>query len=167
MKLILIIALILVTFVYLRYYLAFPKDISIIQAGKAAFTPDLLFDKQPVLIDTKSDQPSMDLKSMLRYMYIYDSCNEFTKNTKTCTCAYSAIYSTKNDILVRIVHPSYSKQNLQSNSIYGAYIEVMLKQGQTIILPFMWTYECNDIHSLHQFWDISHNLAYAVRPFMP
>jgi hypothetical protein len=69
-RLLLFLALFLIFLVFLRYYAKTPRRITVLQVTVGSFQPDLLMDKQPILIEDRVCDVRELVRVSLRYYYV-------------------------------------------------------------------------------------------------
>ena len=168
-RVIIVAVIVMFLFINTRYYTTFPKEITILQIDSpSSFSTDLLLEKQPMMFNIgarRHHTPHKFLSRMLRYLYIH-STTEYVPAVATGAVtnhnAFLAIHVIDDfDQLVSIAAPVYARENMRSidGTLKGGYIDVRMKPGSVLLLPFMWTYHCSTEHMRYRFIDFSHTLA--------
>ena len=123
-----IIIIILIVLIYYRYYTKIEKTIQINQIFLENFTPNLLYEKYPLLIYDRIQDPDELTKTIFKYSYLFKTKKK-TKKSKT-TAKYTLVYSSYDSVL----------DITQSDN----YISINLAANQVVILPYGWKYSCDE-----------------------
>ena len=149
MNKLLIVLLILVLVMYIRYNLKYNDEIQILQMLPAKLTPDILAEKNPIIIDGCQDTPSVLVRKAFAYMYLYTTNWTYTEGTLIKNNARFVVITTDNETEIEIVNPKYThKTNYKS-------VVVKLHKGEIFILPMYWRFkadtnlECIAIHDIY------------------
>jgi hypothetical protein len=130
---------ILVIILYVRYNLKVSPQFELIQIHPSQLTPDLLNEKNPiVLVDTSNEEEPMDIiRKSLRYMYLYmmrvlraSESSLIIKNKAKCLF----VFSSSEPIEIEVIHPKYTDKDYVS-------VPIKLSKNQCLILPLFWKYK--------------------------
>lgn len=168
-----LIAVILI--VYIRYCWRFPSEIVIIQVPSTGYSPDLLLEKQPLILDTPSPDPESQARRMLGHLSIYSSPTRRVAATAVSRSAWTALFlAVGGDATVTLVRPAtqYRSRNMIGSSD-GRFpssvpsVQVLLRKGQVLLVPFQWAYACAAGGTLDSiaFWDLLHAAALPFGSF--
>ena len=143
--------------IYIYSYYKYPKNTYIIQSHIRMFKPEILFNKQPLIIDD-NDYNMKQLKSV--YFNINIS-QEFTITSNETwnknKYKYIIIQATNGPCDLLLCNPNNidKTKNIPYDSVDTEIVEVQLSQGQIIIIPFNWLYlivdstvDCIGLHDL-------------------
>lgn len=149
MSVLVILAVCIVLFAYIKLYLKPKKDIQLLQANLSNFDSNLLVEKQPVLIFDQVVHPQNVIDVSFKYMY------HLTNSTKTPDGTYvqnlskfAVIYNdqdTVQDISLQKYHTkaaSSSKNMFYSSIAYRESIETLtikLPEKNMIIIPYLYS----------------------------
>jgi hypothetical protein len=127
----------LILYLYFKYYFKYSTKFEIIQANVSKVTPELLFEKSPIIINERVVNPEDLAKTTFKYLYMkklvkVDESNQLKK----CRGKYNVISPMENDIILDVYHPVFKEKQ-----------QVKLYHNQCIILPFHWKYQVIDKHS--------------------
>lgn len=154
-KYLIIILLLLILYIYCYYI--FPDELSILQTNMNEFTFELLFKKQPIVIEDKN----IDINYLLNNWFNYNIINNIENNNRWNhnNNKYLIIHSI-NDVNVLLCDP---KNNFMNDipDIKDLIIEIKLKKGQILIIPFKWYYNIdnnNDNYHLYGIHDYITNI---------
>lgn len=137
-KLVLVIV-ILILFIYLRYWLSVSGVVKIVQLSLVELSPSILMQKNPIVIEERLVNPISLLQTVFKYMYIW-------KTVKAVEDGDSAVFKQNNSRFliatsnadgssVQIINPKYNDATNES-----PYIDIKLHANMSMILPFKWWY---------------------------
>jgi hypothetical protein len=137
----LIVLLVLVSILYIRFNLKYQDHYEILQVKPSKLTPDLLYEKNPIVIysdrvEGLSDSPEEIINKSMKYMYLYKYSNEYSPiDTIIENKAKYLFISAKTNCEVDIINPKYkSTENYECATI-------KLKVGNILVLPCFWKYK--------------------------
>ena len=109
-----------------------PKaEYTMLQTTIENFTPQLLNEKLPILVESPIVNVSDMLTTVFKYCYLYTK--KVTKTENKNKYGYLLITSKTNDnSLISIKHPKYLE-----------ILNITLHKNQVLILPPLWWYKCN------------------------
>lgn len=174
MQFLLCVVVLLLVAAHVQHLLRPPRDTTVIQTRPDTFSADLLLEKQPIVVDgIPDDDPTKTVYSLLRYMYVCASSGSGSGSSSSgageskhiADAAYTALWPAAGggSTTVHVVHPRFAKVNRRVVELTGAFVEVRLRPGQVLILPFQSTYRAMRPVSALRFWDVGHALALAAR----
>lgn len=148
----LILALLLIIILYLSYYSKFSKNYNITQTFLNNFSPDLLYERNPIIIYDSLATPHDLLKTIFKYQFLFSQENTIPMDkTFSVKSKFSIVYSSNDaPVLINLINPTYAssftwytnkKQRMSDTNISTtniSYIDVQLKKNQVIILPPHW-----------------------------
>ena len=141
MNKLLIILIILVIVLYVRFNLKYSPNYEILQIYPSQITPELLNEKNPIVIETIEDKNVGDLiTSALKYLYLYKL--EYMYQPKELPVKNNAKYvfittkSQNSDI--EIINPKYKQSDNYKS------VSVKLNPKQVLILPSYWRFKCDN-----------------------
>jgi hypothetical protein len=165
MKILIIFIIILVISIYINYDLKYNEKFQIIQLSSNKINQDILYEKNPIIIEDKiSDIDDfinvvMPYEKIYKNKFIYNKKNNINKNLTN----YLLIYNSNNiSVDIYISHPrnmnkfnwSSSNSNNYNISSYKVndfnninntqFVKITLKPKQTIILPKFWLFTINE-----------------------
>jgi archaellin len=129
----LIIILILILIIYTSCYFIFNEEISILQLKKNKLKIENLLSKQPIIIEDNIDN------KFIKETFKYNIISEYKakKIWERTNYKYTIIYSLK-DTTIFISNPKELKTKIPNKK--DIIIEIKLKKGRSIIIPFKWYY---------------------------
>ena len=161
-----LIVMFIVLALYIYSYYRYPKNTLIIQSHIRMFKPELLLDKQPIIVDD-NDIDIIDFKTKLFSMnptqqFTLSNSDKWYKNKHK----YLILQSKNGPCDILLCNPNYVDNKTNTPIIYEndgnnendgnetpEIIEVQLSEGQIVIIPFNWIYyiqnssvECISIH---------------------
>lgn len=137
MKKIIVIILIIVAIIIYVKYLIITDNISIIQINRNELNIEKLRLKEPIVIIDKIE------KEYIREIFINEEIKkkEIKKTWERADSKYIIIYS-KEDINIYICKKKEIRKIEPNNN--DDIIEIKLKKGRSIILPYMWYYSIGE-----------------------
>ena len=155
-KKLLLVIIVLVIYVYLRYYLTPNSQTKIVQVSLTELTPSLLLQKNPIVIEERLVNPLNLVQTAFKYLYMFKKIQaqpkhqpDFTKNTSR----YLLIMSNRHNSSVEIRNPT--------NPINKNIVDVRLHANMCLILPFKWWYRFHDHESI-QMVHLDDILSYSI-----
>lgn len=149
-KALLIIAVIMILAVYLRYYTKAPLEVSVLQIRASAFRPEMLMEKQPIVIEDRVVDSRQLARHALKYYTVYSSFRPsllLTQNAEVRTYAAATLVSPKHRVyppgnrrsgedrfLLRARPLKKSDPKKSSNNVIDFYLRV----HQVLVLPTHW-----------------------------
>ncbi len=148
----LVIVIILVCILYLSYYSKYSKEYSITQIFLNKFTPDLLYERNPIVIYDSLAKPQDLLKTIFKYQYLFSNEHTIPPNKVFSIKSKFALLFSSNEtpISVKLINPAQSssfkwyknKQLRMSDTDISTtsvkYVDVQLKKHQVMIMPSHW-----------------------------
>ncbi len=148
----LIIVVILIVVLYFSYYSKYTKEYNLVQTFLNNFTPDLLYERNPIIIYDSLATPRDLLKTIFKYQYLFEHENTIqANNIIVIKSKFSFVYSTNDEIAtVKLINPMFlssfkwktdKRQRITETDINTTnvnYIDVQLKKNQVMILPPHW-----------------------------
>jgi hypothetical protein len=146
------IAILLIVFVYVSYYAKYNTDIDIVQSYIDQLNPNLLYERNPIVVYEPIVDPRHLLTTLFKYQYTFSK--EYTTVPGYLYIAhskFSILYSDISDTTIQLISPINKKKitwkpaknstyvsndQLEKNNI--PFVDVKLKQRQVIILPSHW-----------------------------
>lgn len=129
-------------YVYIVLYTKVPDPpYTIVQVTLDKLTPDILQEKQPVLVNDRIVNIDALLKTVFAYMYMFsderflEPSDKFSKTTAKYTIFTSPFWDTNIDI----ADPSNLHQQQSPK-----YITIKLHQNKVLIMPSQWLYRITD-----------------------
>lgn len=153
----LVLVILLVCMLYMSYYSKYSKEYNITQVFLDKFSPNILYERNPVVVYDSLADPQDLLKTVFKYQYMFMK-NTITPSNKAVAVKskYSIVYSSQDmPVTVKLINPIHAKdfkwyndkqQRLSNTDIETTnifYIDVQLKKHQVMILPPHWI-----IHSM-------------------
>jgi hypothetical protein len=130
---------ILTTLVYTRYYMTPTDHPELLQTPLSLCSPELLAEKNPILITDRLVKHEDILSTVFKYQYVYASkretiggrdrakdANGMIKGVNT-RARFTILFSDTEDAFVDISHPTI-----------GGVTRVVLRSHETLVLPPMW-----------------------------
>jgi hypothetical protein len=144
------ILLLILFLIYASLYYIFNKEVSIYQTNTAHFTFDLLFKKQPIIIDDNIDIKKI-INDWFSYNLIYENIT-YTENWNHNNYKYLLIYSNDNTEIL-LCNPKCSTTNNFPNE--NAEPSLIRLNNKLLIIPFKWYYHINNnniiIYGIHDY----------------
>jgi hypothetical protein len=142
----------LIIILYLSYYSKYVKEFNIIQTFLSNFTPELLYERNPIIIYDAMATPKDLLKTIFKYQYLIQQENLISQNSIVAVKSkFSLIFSTNEDTTtIKLINPMFlssfkwktvKRQRMTDTDINTTnvnYIDVQLKKNQVMILPPHW-----------------------------
>jgi hypothetical protein len=152
--------------VYIRYCWRFPSEIVIIQVPATGYSPDLLLEKQPLILDSISPDPESQARRMLGHLSVHSSPAHRVTATAVSRSAWTALFLIDaEEATVTLVRPATQLRLLSSDGRLPPSVpsvQILLRKGQVLLVPFQWAYACPDLHAV-SFWDMLHTAALPFR----
>ena len=146
MQVFVIVIIVLISLLYLQYYIRTKPDYQILQVYLDKFKLDTLYEKYPIVIYDQVYNVNDLLKTIFAYSFVFNK--EFTiepdkiyRNDHKFT-----VLSSNDDVAVKIINPKYKKDikdKLENSNVQ--YITIKLKEHQVLILPALWYYHTDNI----------------------
>ena len=148
----LIIVILLIVAVYLSYYAKYSSDYNITQTFLDKFHPNLLYERNPIIIYDTLARPKDLLNTIFKYQYIHSRELHTTPyKTTTIKSKFSMFYCQENNnAVIKLINPTflysfqwYSAQHQRVsdtdlNTTNVTFIDIHLKRNQVMILPPHW-----------------------------
>jgi hypothetical protein len=149
----------LIILLYLSYYSKHAKEVNLIQTFLSNFTPELLYERNPIIIYDALATPKDLLKTIFKYQYLIQQENTTQENSIVAVKSkFSLVFSTNEEIAtVKLIHPMFlssfkwkivKRQRMTDtdiNTTNVSYIDVQLKKHQVMILPPHWIIQSSSI----------------------
>ena len=147
MKVFVFIIIVLISILYLQYYLKYKQDYQILQVYLDTFKLETLYEKYPIVIYDQIYDIEELLKTTLAYSYNFKKTFEIAaEKVYRNASKYVLLFSEDSDIALKIVNPKYKKdikQKMEDSNVQ--YITIKLKEKQVLILPALWYYQTNNM----------------------
>lgn len=149
MNKLLIVLLALVVLMYIRYNLKYNDEIEILQMLPAKLTPDILAEKNPIVLEGCRDPPSVLVRKAFAYMYLYTTKWTYTPGTLVKNNARFVVMTTEDETDIEIVNPKHTHKTDYKS------VAIKLHKGEIFILPMYWRFkaeaplECVSIHDIY------------------
>jgi hypothetical protein len=151
MNKLLIVLIVLIVILVIRFNFKYNDYYEILQVYPSQLTPDILYEKHPVVVyNNSTDTPEQLVDKAMKYMFLYKITQHYEADKKkihNVKSKYALLYSNE-PCEVEIINPKY-----KSNEDYRS-ISIKLKKGNLLILPMFWKFkseygmECVYIHDL-------------------
>jgi hypothetical protein len=151
-NMLLVIAIILFCILYLSFYAKYTNEYNIVQVFLDNVSPDILYEKHPIVIYDSLVNPKDLLNTLFKFQYLFQKEFNIPANTGIAIKSkFSIIYSSHDKTsVVKLIHPKYnsefqwnssqhqrlSKTDINTTNIQ--YIDVQLKRNQVILVPPHW-----------------------------
>lgn len=124
--------ILLVTVMYVYSYYLFPKTVTVLQTSAGKFTTNMLLDKQPVVVEESFDFFDVQMS----YWYLHkDVCDSIRIDTwQKNKFKYLGLHAVFPCELLAV--PGNPDDPANATSI----IAFKMQPGQTVFLPFHWSY---------------------------
>mgnify|MGYP001296450251 CR=1 FL=1 len=164
MKILIIFIIILIIIIYINYDFKINKDFQILQLSSNKIVQDILYERNPIIIEDSINNIDDFINVMLSYEKTYKNKFSYHKknNVNQNLTNYLLLYNSNNKpVDIYISHPrnrykfnwtsSNSNNYLVSNYIVTNYnninntqfVKITLRPKQTIILPKFWLFSIN------------------------
>lgn len=156
-KVLLSVVLILIVCLYVQYYSKYNKKYEIVQASLNNITLDLLYERNPIIIEDTVANPRHLLKTLFKYSYTFVKEMDVETNhifkVKSKFCLVYAVDTNTQSVQLNLINPIYNDKNkfkwktstngLMTTSIplkdtNVEYITLKLKPNQPVIIPTHW-----------------------------
>lgn len=156
-KVLLSVVLILIVSLYVQYYSKYNKKYEIVQASLSNITLDLLYERNPIIIEDTIANPKHLLKTLFKYSYTFvKEMNVSTNNIfkiKSKFCLLYPIDTNTPSIQLNLINPVFDEKNkfkwktsanglittsIPLNETNVEYITLKLKPNQPAIIPTHW-----------------------------
>lgn len=142
----------LITLLYMSYYSKYAKEFNLIQTFLSNLTPELLYERNPIIIYDALATPKDLLKTIFKYQYLIQQENTTLENSIIAIKSkFSLVFSTNVEkATIKLINPMFlssfkwktvKRQRLTDtdiNSTNVSYIDIQLKKHQVMILPPHW-----------------------------
>lgn len=158
-----LIIIVLMIFLYIYCYFIYPNYISILQTSLKEFEFNLLFKKQPLVIQDKLK----DVLSILQAWFSPNIINDtiFDKNKLWNINKYKYLYCyALEDTEILLYSPKNKVINDTPNND-EPIIEIKLKKSQSLIIPYHWYYNIKNIDSI-KLYGIHDYITYLINIFI-
>lgn len=149
-KKLLIVCIVLVAFIYLRFYTSVAKDLKIMQLSLQELTPSILMSRNPLIIEEQIVNPMSLLGTVFRYLYVYkriDTGAKKSHNThvfKQNKARFLILSSKKDNCSIEISNPRMVKNKGDE----PFHVELRLHLNMCAILPYNWHYRIKEPESV-------------------
>jgi len=140
----------LIIFIYVRYYMTYKNDYNILQTYLNRIDLNVLYEKYPVVIYDRIQDPKQLLKTLFAYSYMFQKGPSPVPEGSLLVnkSKYAVLFSPKSDVDIHLINPKYtsrtvSKKTLDQVDADVQYITIKLKNNQVLILPTHWIYQSN------------------------
>lgn len=153
---ILYIFLLIILIIYIYSYYIYPTNITILQTNLDKLNYNMLLERQPLIIEnTKTDiyQLQDTLFYLMSSTYFDIDASDIWHNNNFKYIVLQSINDEKSEILI---YPPFKKMINNSPDPNETLMNIELKKGQILILPFHWKYyiqndykfKCLGVHNL-------------------
>jgi hypothetical protein len=156
-KVLLSVVLILIVSLYVQYYSKYNKKYEIVQASLRNITLDLLYERNPIIIEDTIANPRHLLKTLFKYSYTFVKEMDITTNNifkiKSKFCLVYAVDTNTPSVQLNLINPIYNEKSkfkwktsanglittsIPLNETNVEYITLKLKPNQPVIIPTHW-----------------------------
>lgn len=152
MKVLTVIVILLILFVYIRFYTKPNVSIELIQPRIEQLAPQQLFEKSPIVLSERIASIDQLLKSTFKYMYLSSTISEVNDSKWLQNRHRYIIIHADTSSTITIVHPH--KMNSPYNDSYTDAVAVKLESKQVLIIPYKWWYKVDGNCKLYKLHDI-------------
>lgn len=156
-KILACITIVLIVFLYVSYYAKYNSEIDIVQAYIDQLNPNLLYERNPIIVYEPIVEPRQLLTTLFRYQYTFST--EYTTVPGYLYIAhskFSIVYSDEGNTTIQLINPTnkrklkwkpaknntyVSNDNLEQSNI--PFVDIKLKQRQVLLLPSHWITSSN------------------------
>lgn len=161
------VVVILIICLYVQYYSKYNKKYEIVQASLNKISLDLLYERNPIIIEDIIANPKHLLKTLFKYSYAFVREMDVTTNQifkiKSKFCLVYAVDATIPSVQLNLINPIYDqpsrfKWNTSANGLMTTsipikdtnveYITLKLKPYQPVIIPTHWLAQTD--HPIHK-----------------
>lgn len=146
------ITILLIIFVYVSFYAKYNSNIDILQAYIDQLNPNLLYERNPIIVYEPIVEPRHLLTTLFKYQYTFS--REYTTVPYflyIAHCKFSIVYSDNGNTIIQLISPTQKKtmtwkpaknntyvsnDNIEDGNI--PFIDIKLKQRQVLLLPSHW-----------------------------
>lgn len=143
-RLLVIVLLVLLAFIYLRYYTASNPSFEVLQLSISDLETKHLFEKSPIVINESIVDPYSIVQTVFRFLYVYKHIHH---NVATDVLAlnksrYVLLYSMSDDTIIDVIHPKTLTIHRKSGNALDAvpFVEFPLRESKCLILPNKWAF---------------------------
>lgn len=135
----LLIIVVLVTALYVQYYLSYKKEFEIIQVTLDNIQLKTLYEKYPVVIADQVYKTDDLLKTVFKYSYVFKKSVSIEPGKLTRNDYKYMIITSDDNVDVKLINPKY-KSNIKTTLAESdvQYVTVKLKEHQVLIVPALW-----------------------------
>lgn len=138
--------ILLILIIYILSYYNYPKNTKIIQSTMSNFHFDMLYTRQPIIIDSGIDF-AMIKNNWFNYNYTKESFIEKSEQWYDNKYKYTILQPQESGEI--ILYPASKKMINGLPNPDESLLAIQISKGQLIILPFHWKYMINvDVVSL-------------------
>jgi len=133
-KRLVIIALALLSIIYIKHYSRPSKGFDILQLSVEQIQPSHLLEKSPIVFNERVVHPDHMIKTIFKYLYLFKRIEAPRVNDqqfRQSKSRYKVIFSSSDDTHVHIGHPLHMKDNV-------SFIDVVLPTDMCIVIPYKW-----------------------------
>lgn len=152
-KVLITVLVLLVTVIYLRYYLTYKDDYNILQTYLDRVDINVIYEKYPVVIYDRVKDPSQLLKTLFAYSYVFQRGPTAIPSNRLITnkSKYVILHSGTNDAEIHVLNPKYAQAINNKESLAdiapeanAQYVTIKLRANQVLILPCHWIYQASE-----------------------
>jgi hypothetical protein len=114
----------------------------ILQPPLQALTPQLLYERYPIVVQEPLVDPMQLLGTLFKYQYLWSrrrSCASSASAFQTVRGKFCLIFNPQASHTLSIVHPHHRAER--------RYTDILMSQHQCAILPYGWQYASNSTHT--------------------
>lgn len=139
MRVFLLIIVVLITALYVQYYLSYKKEYEIIQVTLDNIQLKTLYEKYPIVVADQVYKTDDLLKTVFAYSYVFKKPTNIEPDKIVCNKYKYMIITCEDNIDVKLINPKYKskiKTSLEQSDVQ--YVTVKLKENQVLIVPALW-----------------------------
>lgn len=143
-KLLTSVLIVLLAFIYLRFYLTYSSSFDVIQTSISDLEVKHLFEKSLIVINESIVDPHEIIKHHFRFLYLYKRLekNPPMDRLNLNQSRYAMLYSMSNDTVIDIIHPKtmslHRKAGLPDAEV--PFVEMPLRDAKCMIIPNKWIF---------------------------
>ena len=151
MNVLLVSAVCIIVFAYIKLYLKPKKDIQLLQANLSNFNSGLLIEKQPILIFDKVVNPQNVIDVFFKYMYHLSNTTTTPNGSHVQNLSrFAVIHNDQDDVQDISIQKYQSKAHSNSKNMYYANVThqksietltIRLPAKNIIILPYLYSFK--------------------------
>jgi hypothetical protein len=145
-----LIMIILIAFIYLRYYVGVVNTIKILQAPVSELTPSLLMQRFPIVIEDRIVNPLSLLQTVFKWQYLYKRVTTMESSSEAYRrndARYLLLFSNREGASIEIANPKKRASGVEELP----FVELLLHENMCAVIPFGWLYRIRDAQGLGSF----------------